>query len=505
VPVRGAGASYNGGMNRRFALVTVALTAAVSFFTGMNVAGSLQPPALVAASAPTGGPPTRRPSNPVPPGVVDFAAIAARANPAVVNIEATSRAADPHALLPDGAPFKRPPQSSGRDAPRRGSGSGFVIDPAGYILTNYHVVEDADRLTVKIADGRSLRARIVGSDPDTDVALIKVESARPLPTVPLGDSSQLRVGEWVCAIGNPLGYEHTLTVGVISYLGRKLFDSSLDNFIQTDAAINFGNSGGPLLNARGEVVGINAAISSRANNIGFAVPITTATVNVPQLKAKGRVVRGYMGLTLRDVDPDLGQSLRLPAGGQGALVEHVFSESPAERVGLRPYDLVVAADGWPVASTDALIRKVAATAPGTALTLRVWREGHDRDFTFKLAERPGHGEPVRTASAAPRPADASVAIGVTVQDLTADAAGRLRLPKGTEGALVSDVEPLSPAYDAEIERGNVILEINRRPVTSAADYRRLTSGAKAGQVLAFFVLLPGGQHALRAVRVEGTP
>jgi serine protease Do len=494
-------------MNRRFALVTIALTGAVSFFTGMNVAGSLQPPSTVAAAAPSpGGPPTRRPSDPVPPGVVNFAEIAARANPAIVNIEATSRGPVPHPALEDGSdPFKRPDNESPRDVPRRGAGSGFVIDPAGYILTNYHVVEDAERLTVKLADGRSLRARIVGSDPETDVALIKVESARPLQTVPLGDSSQLRVGEWVCAIGNPLGYEHTLTVGVISYLGRKLFDRSLDNFIQTDAAINFGNSGGPLLNARGEVVGINAAISSRANNIGFAVPITTATVNIPQLKAKGRVVRGYMGLTLREADPDLRQSLRLPET-PGALVEHVFGNSPAERAGLKPYDLVVAADGRPVASVDGLIRKVASLPPGVTLQLRVWRDGHERGYDLKLAERPGRGDRVRAVdSSTPSRKDASAAIGLTVQDLTGDAARRLRLPKGTEGALVSDVEPLSPAYDAEIGRGYVILEINRRPVTSAADYRRLTSAAKPGHVLAFFVLVPGGQHALRAVRVEGTP
>lgn len=498
-------------MNRRFALVTIVLTGTIAFLTGLNVSGSLQPPSSVVAApaASDGSTTTRRPPERVPAGAISFADIAARINPAVVNIDATSRGRmGPPDGPPEADPFKDGPEdpSPGRRAPRRGAGSGFIIDPTGYILTNYHVVEQADRLTVRLADGRSLRARVVGSDPDTDVALVKVQSDGPLPVAPLGDSSQLRVGDWVCAIGNPLGYEHTLTVGVVSFLGRKLFDRSLDNYIQTDAAINFGNSGGPLLNARGEVVGINAAISSRASNIGFAVPITAATVNIAQMKTNGRVVRGYMGVTLRTVDRDLEDSLGLPSL-QGALVEDVFDRSPAERAGIRPYDLVVSADGEPVLTTDALISKVAVLQPGVALRLGVWREGHQRDFELTLAERPAQGSQAAkpAGQVLPPSRDRAAAIGVTVVPLTADAARRLRVPKGASGVLVSDVEPLSPAYDAEIERGFVILEINRRPVTSVADYRRLTEAAKPGQALAFFVLVPGGQHALRTVRVEGTP
>src|SRR5207253_7919982 len=199
--------------------------------------------------------------------------------PAVVNIDATSSGASAGArrrrpTLPDPPDMFDSPRS---DAPRRGAGSGFIIDPDGSILTNNHVIEGAERIQVKLSDGRSLRARVIGADPDSDIALIKVDGQSRLPVAPLGDSSTLRMGEWVCAIGNPLGYEHTVTVGVVSYLGRKLFDASLDNYIQTDAAINFGNSGGPLINSRGEVIGINAAISSRASNIGFAVPINGAS------------------------------------------------------------------------------------------------------------------------------------------------------------------------------------------------------------------------------------
>src|SRR5213079_1587297 len=206
------------------------------------------------------------------------------------------------------------------------------IDADGSILTNNHVVDRAERITVKLSDGRTLRAHVVGSDPDTDIALIKVDGQTGLPVAPLGDSSALRMGEWVVAIGDPLGYEHSVTVGVVSYIGRKLFDASLDNYIQTDAAINFGNSGGPLINSRGEVIGINAAISSRASNIGFAVPINGATLILPQLRARGRVSRGYIGVSLRDVDADLQQSLKLPVS-RGALVQDVSDGSPGDRAG----------------------------------------------------------------------------------------------------------------------------------------------------------------------------
>ena len=218
--------------------------------------------------------------------LTNFADVVDRVNPAVVNIDATSKIrksrrrergeSDEGPDLFDGPYESAQPKRDG-DSARRGEGTGFIIDADGSILTNHHVIDGAERITVRLSDGRNLLARVIGSDPDTDVALVKVDGQAGLPVAPLGDSSALRMGEWVCAIGNPLGYEHTVTVGVVSYLGRKLFDASLDNYIQTDAAINFGNSGGPLINSRGEVIGINAAISSRASNIGFAVPINGAT------------------------------------------------------------------------------------------------------------------------------------------------------------------------------------------------------------------------------------
>src|SRR5436190_1020426 len=268
--------------SRRFTLITVTLTAVVAFLVGAILAGGLGHNSIDAGGAAparrAAGPTARPVTGAVPATLVNFADVVERINPAVVNIDATTRAAD---------------------ARRR--------------------------------RGRS-----------------------ELPDAPIGDSSTLRMGEWVCAIGNPLGYEHTVTVGVISYLGRKLFDPSLDNYIQTDAAINFGNSGGPLINSRGEVIGINAAISSRASNIGFAVPINGASAILPQLRAKGHVSRGYIGVGLRDVDADLQRSLNLPVA-HGALVQDVTDGSPADRAGIRPYDIITSSAGRPVGNDDELI------------------------------------------------------------------------------------------------------------------------------------------------------
>ena len=376
-------------MTRRFLAVTVCLTATVAFLVGLVVAGTMTPaPAL---SAPEPRPVVARTPAAVivSPGATSFADVAERLNPAVVNIDATARG-DGRARRRFSTPppeGRDPLEPQDRDGPRRGAGTGFVIDPAGYILTNHHVIDGADRIMVRLTDGRALRAERVGSDPDTDIALIKVESPRPLAVAPLGDSDTLRVGEWVLAIGNPLAYEHTVTVGVVSFIGRKLFDSSLDRYIQTDAAINFGNSGGPLINARGEVIGINAAISSRAANIGFAVPINQASAILPQLRDKGRVSRGYMGVMLRDVDPDLQRALGLKSSS-GALVQDVTPGSPGARAGIRTYDLIVAVDGRPIESNDALIELIAAREPGTAATIQLLRDGRAVNVPVKLAERP---------------------------------------------------------------------------------------------------------------------
>ena len=499
-------------MNRRFALLTVGLTTLGAFLVGLIVAGSLVPTPAISG---IGGPATDRGGLrlPGPQMLVSFADIAERLNPAVVNIDAASRGrpggAGDSSLRGDPFEFDFGQPRRESETPRKGAGTGFIIDKDGHILTNHHVIDRADRISVRLTDGRTLRARVIGSDPDTDIALIKVDAEAPLPAAPLGNSDTLRVGEWVCAIGNPLAYEHTVTVGVVSYIGRKLFDKSLDNYIQTDAAINFGNSGGPLINGRGEVIGINAAISSRASNIGFAVPVNQAAAILPQLKATGRVSRGYIGVALTDVDPDLQRSLRLPRA-EGALVQDVTSGSPGDRAGLRTYDLIIGVDGLPVGANDELIRRVSAETPGTIVKLDVLRDGRPMSVAGKLAERPGRGDATAPAMPAPdeRPVPSSSAqaggIGLTVADLGRPMRLRNDLPRDMQGVLVTRVEPMSPGFDAEIERGYVVLEINRRPVTSAAEYRRLVAGARPGDVLAFYVYVPAfDQRALRTVRIDG--
>ena len=485
----------------------------MSFIIGLTVAGSVAPaPAVSQPQAPTAAPVTVVPVSAPPSrqaaGLVNFADIAERINPAVVNIETTTRGGDATTRRrrpsPDPSPFDDVvpgPQSAPSLRPQ--SGSGFVIEPNGQILTNYHVIQGAERITVKFSDGRSLVARVLGIDPDTDIALIKVEGTN-LPVAPLGNSNSLRVGEWVCAIGNPLAYEHTVTVGVVSYLGRKLFDTSLDNYIQTDAAITFGNSGGPLLNSRGEVVGINAAISQRASNIGFAVPINEASAILPQLKADGRVSRGFMGVGLTDVDPDLQRSLKLGTV-HGALVQDVSAGSPGERAGLRPYDLITGIDGKRVATNDEIIREVARLGPGTVTRLQVQRDGRQEVLNVRLGERPSRqpSSPSESNGHTVLRASGGWPLGLDVRDLDRDIVRRLRLPEGVSGVVVTKVDPLSAAWDAGIQRDYVVMEINRRPVTSVDSYNRLARAAHPGDVVAVYVYVPGlEQRAIRAVRID---
>jgi len=436
-----------------------------------------------------------------------FADVAERLNPAVVSIEATLRGTerrrrtgsrlDPN----DPDPFGPP---ADRNRPQRGAGTGFLIDADGFVLTNHHVVDGAERITVGLVDGRRFKATRVGTDPDTDIALLKVEASRPLPFARLGDSDRLRVGEWVVAIGNPLAYDHTLTVGVVSFLGRKLFDSALDRYIQTDAAITFGNSGGPLINAAGEVVGINTALSSRAASIGFAVPINQATAVLTQLKSHGTVSRGYMGLMLRALDSDLQAWLGLPSP-RGAVVQDVAAGSPGARAGVRTYDVVVGVDGRPVLDHDDLIHTIAGRDPGTLATLEIVREGRSLSIPVKLAQRPQ-----RTAAADTDPPPASrpaalrpQGLGLSVRELDGASATRLGLPNGVRGLFISRVDASSPAFDADIARGDVILEINRQPVRSTADFTRLTTPLRAGDVVAVYVYRPElDQRLLHTVRVE---
>ncbi len=494
-------------MSRRFALVTLGLTATVAFLVGLIVAGSMMPSPVGSASRIAPPEPVMRavPSDIRASSVVNFADVAERINPAVVNVDATSTEPAGTRRRP-GLPRNRyfldePPQFGppSNEVVRPWAGSGFLIDADGHILTNNHVVERADRITVKLSNGASLRAHVVGRDPDTDIALIKVDGAGRLPAAPLGDSDLLRVGEWVCAIGNPLAYEHTVTVGVVSYIGRKLFDRSLDNFIQTDAAINFGNSGGPLINSNGEVVGINTAISQRASNIGFAIPINQATGILPQLKKIGRVSRGYIGVALTDVTPDLQRSLKLESA-DGALVQDITDGSPGDRAGLRAYDLIVSVDGKAVENNDELIREIASRTPGSVARLEIIRDRRELQLQIRLAERPprtpDRGLPAgSTRDARPRLGNTNP-LGVAVRELDR------RLPRATSGVFVTQVESTGPAAEGGIERGHVLMEINRQPIASVTDFQRVTRDLKAGDIVVVYVYEPDlDQRALRTIRI----
>jgi serine protease Do len=496
---------------RRFTLLTVALVASVAFLVGVIVAGGVtSAPVVSTAQKPAAPTSLARRSDAPAPSVVNFADVAEQVNAAVVNIEAAASVASAR----DPRRYRRGPQGPvegpfGResDTPRHGAGSGFIIDRAGHILTNFHVIQWADRIGITLADGRTFRGEVVGTDPAIDVALLRIDGGSGLPSAPLGNSDDLRVGEWVCAIGNPLGYEHSVTVGVVSFIGRKLFDQSLDDYIQTDAAINFGNSGGPLINSRGEVIGINSAISSRASNIGFAVPINQAAAILPQLKARGRVSRGFVGVILIDVTPALQRSLNLGAA-RGALVQDVTDGSPAERAGVRPYDVIVQLDGRDIVTNEELIRDVSGRQPGTVVRLEIVRDGRRSTVPVKLVERPLRVEEDRReglGERSPRPPQPSAAVplGMTVREIDRGVVGRLDIPNSVEGVIVSRVDPSGEAFAAQVRRGFVIIEINRRPVRSVADYDRIVSAARPGDVLTLFYYDPSqGQRALVALTVD---
>ncbi|MGB2717151.1 MAG: trypsin-like peptidase domain-containing protein [Vicinamibacterales bacterium] len=494
---------------RRFTILTVTLVALVAFLVGLIIAGEFTPGPVVSTAsgpAPVGALAGRTPARAAGPSVVNFADIAERINAAVVNVDATS------SKTPRDPRFRRAPDDLDAprefDGPRQGSGSGFLIDRDGFILTNFHVIDGAERITVTLADGRAFRGEVVGTDPAIDVALLRIPGSPDLPEAPLGNSDSLRVGEWVCAIGNPLGYVHSVTVGVVSFIGRKLFDVSLDDYIQTDAAINFGNSGGPLINSAGEVIGINSAISSRASNIGFAVPINQAVAILPQLKTRGRVSRGYIGVYLTDVTPALQRSLGLSVS-HGAMVQDVSATSPAERAGLRAYDVIVEVDGREVMSNEELIRDISARQPGTVVRLAILREGHRQALAVKLAERPSRDEADAsdTLGNRPRPRETDPpterSIGLTVRELDRNFVGRAEIPQTVQGVVISRVDPTGAGFQALLRRGIVIMEINRRPVRSVSDYERAVAAARPGDVLALYVYDPTvAQKSLVTVTVE---
>jgi len=365
----------------------------------------------------------------------------------------------------------RQPQQKPQEQRVEGLGSGFIVSPDGYILTNNHVVEGADDLTVTLSDDREFTAKIVGTDPPTDVAVIKIEGASNLPVAYLGDSDKLRIGEMVLAIGSPFGLTETMTQGIISAKGRSnvMDPSSYENFLQTDAAINPGNSGGPLVDLNGAVIGINSAIYSRSGGnqgVGFAIPINMARDIAHSLIDEGKVTRGYLGVFIRDINGDMAKALNVQPSS-GVLVDNVIDKSPAQKAGIKDGDIITAINGSKVTSSNDLRNRVASIKPGTPTDFTVLRDGKNMDFKVTLEERT---EEVAQSS---NPSEAARGrTGLTLQNLSPDLREQFNLPEEVKGVVITDIDPASPAARTSLQPGDLILEVNRKPVASVADFKK---------------------------------
>jgi serine protease Do len=464
---------------------------ATALAAGAAIALIAAGPAVIPRSAPAAAPasPTPAPIN-VPEGfAAGFAPAVRAALPAVVNVS-SSKIVRPPRNAPSpffndpffqqffGGPFGSAPQA----APRREQslGSGVIVRSDGYILTNNHVVAGASEVKVALSDKREFRAKVVGTDPKTDIAVLKID-ASGLPTLPMGDSSRLEVGNFVLAIGDPFGIGETVTMGIVSATGRGNLDiEDYEDFIQTDAAINPGNSGGALIDSRGRLVGINTAILTGGGGgnqgIGFAIPIDMARHVMEQILAHGKVVRGYLGVVIQEVTPAIAKSFGLPSPN-GTLVSDVTKGGPADRAGIEKGDVITAIDGKPVTDVNELRLQISQAAPQTRVRLQVVRDGRARQITVTLGELPS-----KSAAASPGGPSGGILEGLQVQNLTPQIAEDLGVSPDTRGVLVTQTAPGSAAADAGLRRGDIIQEVNRKPVSDVGEFERAASQA-TGSVL----------------------
>ena len=401
-----------------------------------------------------------------------FAKLAEAVKPAVVNVNIDRRSAG----RPSAEEF---PGDDTERGPRRGLGSGVIIEASGVALTNAHVVGGASEVDVTLLDGTKHRAKVVGVDRKTDLAVLRLDAAgKRFPFLPLGNSDEVQVGDWVLAVGSPFGLQATVTSGIVSAKARQIGAGPYDDFIQTDAAINPGNSGGPLVNMRGEVIGINTAIVRGGSGIGFAIPASMARQISAQLLDNGKVTRGWLGVVLQPLTPDLAASFGAD-GKKGALISEVSPDSPADRAGLKAGDVVLEIDGHTVGTPGDVARAVGLVAPGRKAKLSVWRDKAQKSVEIVLGEAPGEQQASR--------------LGFQVRPITPDVARQLNR-RSTEGVVVSDVDDGSAAAEAGIRSGDVIVEVNRRPVKTVADFRAATRDMKKGERLT--VRLERGDVAL---------
>ena len=434
----------------------------------------------------------------------DFSELAAKCGPAVVNIGTERKASaggaedffgDMFRNMPPGFEkfFEQFGENKGRKAPgnkrpqrkQKSLGSGFLVSADGYIVTNNHVVAEADVINVTLDErngkGRHFKATLIGSDEETDLALLKVETKNPLPYLVFGNSDDLKVGEWLLAIGNPFGLDHTVTAGILSAKGRNIRSGPFDNFLQTDASINPGNSGGPLLNMQGQVVGINTAIIASGQGIGFAIPSNMAAKIIDQIKNGKKVSRGWIGVTIQDVDENSAKALGLK-DATGALVGSVMENEPAARAGVRDGDVILAVDQKNIDDSAALLRAIADKAPGSTAVLTVWRDGKTQEITVTLGERKTP-QAMGKEGGSQKQQDESL-LGLSVRPLKKEERKELKIAKD-EGLLIVSVDPDKAAAEADLQPGDVILKANQVPVNSPADLSRVVKevGVKRGAVM----------------------
>jgi len=443
-------------------------------------------------------------TGPVLPGAPgSFSHLAKKASPSVVNISTVKVIkGGRQAPLPFGPndPFREFFErffgdQAPRDFKQRSLGTGFIIDKQGFILTNNHVVEQTDEIKVTLNDKREFDAKIIGRDPKTDLALIRIESDHPLTPLPLGDSDKLEVGDWVIAIGNPFGLGHTVTAGIVSAKYRQIGAGAYDNFIQTDASINPGNSGGPLLNTSGEVVGVNSAILSQSGGsvgIGFAIPINMAKDLLPQLK-KGKVVRGWLGVMIQEITPELKEKLTLKEE-RGALVGDVVAEGPADKAGIKRGDVIVSFDGKEISEANDLPFIVASTPVGKTVTVEVIREGKKEHFQVQIEELKEEREAQVVSEARPN-------LGLTVREITPELARNFGVSEAS-GVVVVQVQNNTPAQEAGLAPGDIILEIDQVPVKDLEQFNRMIGAYKAGDTILFLINRRGSTVYLTLKVVE---
>jgi serine protease Do len=475
--------------NIRITVIALFLAIAVAGLGyGMNATGKYAEKTATQATGPAVG------TIMIPNSFSDLAEIV---RPSVVNIQVSKKLQNTGLEKFGGNPFGEgspfgdffgPFGGFGNRPPARrqeGIGSGFIISNDGQILTNNHVVEDADQIKVKLADGKEFDGKIIGRDPKTDLALIKIKESKDLKPLKLGNSDAIRVGSWVLAVGSPFGLEQTVTAGIVSAKGRVIGSGPYDNFIQTDASINPGNSGGPLINMQGEVIGINTAIIASGQGIGFAIPINLATDIASQLQKHGRVTRGLLGVTIQDITPELAKSLGLDKT-KGALVSQVLPGESADKAGMKQGDVIVNFDGRNIENSHELPLIVAGTKIGKETTVTVIRDGKE----LKLKATIGEMEDEKAASIK---SPGQPSLGVNLQTLTPQIARELGI-KQTVGVVVTGVESGSPADQAGIKTGDVIGSVNRKPVKNASEFAKEVERVKKGESL--LLLIHRGQSAL---------